>query len=176
MYQIYCPASRMRQKEVQGESRVRENFTHGLVGEVCSMIGLRRKSLLVRGFTLIELLAVPAVALWRRQVRRAFTLIELLVVIAIIAILASMLLPALGKAKGVAKQTFCANNLKQIYQGAMFYSDAYDGYLPARTHPALTGTYYSLWSGALCQFLWPQVVDNDVINGLFVSDIQTKFF
>lgn len=65
----------------------------------------------------------------RRQRRYNFTLIELLVVIAIIAILAAMLLPALGKARETARRSSCTSQLKQVVSGHLLYANDYDGFI-----------------------------------------------
>ena len=68
----------------------------------------------------------------RQSLRRkpAFTLVELLVVIGIIALLISILLPVLNKAKEKANAIKCQSNLRTLMQGVILFSHEYKGYLP----------------------------------------------
>ncbi len=63
----------------------------------------------------------------RRGRTGGFTLVELLVVIGIIALLISILLPALGKARKAANTILCSSNLKQITMGMIIYAQQYHG-------------------------------------------------
>ncbi len=83
-------------------------------------------------FTLIELLACPDIARrsGRSQVRSTFTLIELLVVVAIIAILAAILLPALRHAREAAMKAKCLSQHRQLVLAATIYAHDWDAQLP----------------------------------------------
>jgi prepilin-type N-terminal cleavage/methylation domain-containing protein len=78
--------------------------------------------------------------LMHRKNRKGFTLIELLVVIAIIAILAAVLLPALGRAREMARRSACISHLRQIGLAAHMYGADNRDRLPAPGGWALAPT------------------------------------
>ena len=81
--------------------------------------------------------------------KKGFTLIELLVVVSIIALLVSILLPALSRAREAAKRTVCSSNLHQFGLTIHYYAMDYNDFAPTG-YPCQGG---STWLGALMPYL-----------------------
>src|SRR5439155_10034561 len=118
--------------------------------------------------------------------RKGFTLVELLIVIAIIAVLIGILLPAVARARAQAVSVQCASNLRQIAIGWRSYADANRGIsVPARL-PLIKGTrnlydigqgptyrphWYELLAAQSKNFAFPEAVPADDDSKLITSAV-----
>jgi prepilin-type N-terminal cleavage/methylation domain-containing protein/prepilin-type processing-associated H-X9-DG protein len=108
--------------------------------------------------------------------KSGFTLIELLVVIAIIAILAGMLLPALGKAKAKGQGILCLSNNKQLMLGWNLYAGDNDDYYAnnftiPETEAAITSRRFNNWVNNVMSWnAGGGVLDQSITNELWVKN------
>src|SRR5688572_14143134 len=101
----------------------------------------------------------PSTCAFTRR-RPAFTLVELLVVIGIIAVLISLLMPALGKARETARRVNCMSNMRQLSTAWVAYAQANKGHIvPAENDPDAWADAGNTDDAVIAGLLYPWVPD-----------------
>ena len=145
----------LKQGGVEMEEKILKHRQGGKYNPICKSFADIRSSVVGRQSSVVK----PKFVI-------NFTIVELLVVIAILAILAAMLLPALGRAKAVAKQIFCVGNMRQISSGAMCYVNDYNGYIVP---------WYQNWDGnSNFWFLMLDVGNPSATQSMYTCPSYTK--
>jgi len=119
--------------------------------------------------------------------RKGFTLVELLVVIGIIALLISILLPSLNRARETANRVKCGSNMRQIGQAILLYANENKGNYPRTRYvpgagitTTVTGTYDAVNNANPRDPFIDNQTDNDVIKSIFLlirtQDITPEVF
>ena len=88
---------------------------------------------------------LPAEPYPHRGGERGFTLVELLVVSGIIAVLISLLLPTLARARNSAERAVCLSNMQQMAQALYIYGAQFKGAIPPSEPHSNAGTTYVVW-------------------------------
>ena len=105
--------------------------------------------------------------------REGFTLVELLSVIAIIAILAALLFPALNRASARANTTRCLSNIRQWGAAATLYLSDNDGYYPPQGNAPESGQMASIYTNAWYNVL-PPYVGCEVMSNLYARKAMPR--
>ena len=113
----------------------------------------------------------------RTHARRGLTLVELLAVVAIIAVLLALLMPALARTREAAQRAACTNNLRQLGLAVQVYLLEHGERYPAAQDPVSEDPYYWLWMGrGMRRALAPYLPVSEKPNSVFYcpSDIRRR--